>query len=70
MNKIEITSILSETEAGYFDNFILLPEDQQIKLMESWSKDTRLKYLTREPAMTQQEFFAELDKIANGTFSE
>ena len=30
----------------------------------------QLEYLSREPTMSQEEFYAQLDPIANGTFQE
>lgn len=60
MNKKTITE---EIEGGNFDNFARLPEKEQVKLMATWNHEMRLKYLTREPAMSEDEFFVEIEGV-------
>lgn len=63
-----MVDINEEIRNGDFSSFDRLPESQQIEIVKSWDDATQLKYLTREPVMSQEEFFAELDRIADGTF--
>lgn len=64
-----IKHINEEILKGDYSSFDRLTEPQQAELVESWTDEMKLKYLTRNPAMTEEEFFAELDKIADGTFN-
>ena len=36
--------------------------------MKTWSREMKHKYLTRNPVMTEEEFFSVLDKIADGKY--
>lgn len=62
--------ILDEIKLGDYSSFDKLTVEKQNELMSEWDDDMQLKYLSREPTMSQEEFYAQLDKIANGTFSK
>lgn len=64
-----MVDINEEIRNGDFSSFDRLNEEMQSELITEWNDDMQLKYLSREPAMSQEEFFAELDKIADGTFN-
>lgn len=60
--------INEDIKYGDFSSFDKLNEEMQNELMTEWDDDMQLKYLSREPTMSQEEFYTQLDKIANGTF--
>lgn len=64
-----MVDINEEIRNGDFSSFDRLNEEMQSELITEWNDDMQLKYLSREPTMSQEEFFAELDKIADGTFN-
>ena len=59
-----------EIKQGVFSSFDKLNESQKEVVAKDWDKNMRMKYLNRHATMSEEEFFKELDKIANGTFSE
>ena len=60
--------INEEIRHGDFSSFDKLSDEVQNELMSDWDDELQLKYLSREPTMSQEEFYAQLDQIANGTF--
>lgn len=50
-----------------FEIFDSLPESQKGRIARNWDRNMRIKYLNRHSAMTEEEFFTELDRIANET---
>lgn len=63
-------SIEAETRNGDFSRFDNLNEIQKGNMMMKWDSKMKHKYLCRHPYMTEPEFFAILDKIADGTYTE
>lgn len=61
--------INEEIKYGDFSSFDKLTEEKQVSLMKNWDDDMQLKYLMREPTISQEEFYEQLDKIVNGTFN-
>lgn len=70
MNKEIIIQINDEVKSGDFSGFDNLSESEKVFVMKSWDKDMKHKYLTRNLVMSEEEFFAELDKIAEGKFTD
>ena len=68
--KNEIKRIDEDIKNGDFSSFDKLSDEVQNELMSDWDDEMQLKYLSREPTMSQEEFYAQLDQIANGTFIE
>ena len=60
--------IKEEIQNGDFTSFDRLNESQKGNIAKNWTKEMKHKYLTRHGVMTEDEFFAQLDKIADGTF--
>lgn len=65
-----IKKINAEVKVGDFSSFDNLSESEKISMMKTWDKTMKHKYLTRNPVMSEEDFFAELDKIAEGKFTE
>lgn len=61
--------INEDIKRGDFSSFDKLTEEKQVSLMKNWDDDMQLKYLMREPTISQEDFYGQLDKIANGTFN-
>lgn len=55
---------------GDFSSFDRLNESQKGVVAKDWDKNMRMEYLNRHAHMSEEEFYAQLDKIANGTFQE
>lgn len=68
--KAEIRHIYESIKRGDFSSSDKLTQEMQNAQMSEWDDEMQLKYLSREPTMSQEEFYAQLDKIAKGTFSE
>lgn len=69
MDKAKETKIIEELKKGDLTSFNKLSESQRIELLKKHEK-LQLKYLMRNPTMTEDEFFSELDRIAEGTYEE
>lgn len=55
---------MNNVDFSIFDN---LSESQKGRIARNWDRNMRMKYLNRHSTMTEEEFFAELDRIANET---
>lgn len=60
--------INEEVHAGDFSSFDNLSESEKGKVMKNWDNEMKHKYLTRNPVMSEEEFFETLDQIADGTY--
>ena len=68
---IELIKIInSEIKANDFSRFDKLLQSDKVEVMKTWDKDMKHKYLTRNAVISEEEFFAELDKIAEGKFTD
>ena len=66
---IELIKIIkSEIKVNDFSRFNKLLQSDKVEVMKTWDKDMKHKYLTRNPVMSEEEFFDTLDKIAEGKF--
>lgn len=57
---------MNNVDFSIFDN---LSESQKGRIARNWDRNMRMKYLNRHSLMTEEEFFAELDRIANETLT-
>lgn len=55
--------LFEEINSGDFTTFDLLTESEQIECMKQWNHNMRIKYLTRNKAISFEEFFEELNQI-------
>lgn len=68
--KEELMRLNEEIQHSNFTSFDRLTEEIQNELMSEWDDDMQLRYISREATMSQEEFYAQLDHIAKGTFIE
>lgn len=68
MTRIMDGTILEEIRNGDFSSFDKLSEDNQTAIMKIWDDEIQLKYLMREPTISQEEFYKQLDRIARGDY--
>lgn len=62
--------IIEELNRGNFSSFDKLNASQKGVVAKDWDKNMRMKYLNRHTTMSEEEFFKELDKIAEDPFTE
>ena len=68
---IELIKIInSKIKANDFSRFDKLLQSDKVEVMKTWDMDMKHKYLTRNPVMSEEEFFDTLDKIAEGKFMD
>ena len=65
-----IKTMNTEIKVSDFSKFDKLLQSDKVEVMKTWDMDMKHKYLTRNPVMSEEEFFAELDKIAEGKFTD
>lgn len=63
------SKLTEDLSRGDFSSFDRLNESQKGIVAKKWNRNMRIKYLNRHSSMTEEEFFKELDKIAEGTFN-
>lgn len=64
----KINQINEEVNAGDFRGFDNLLESEKGSVMKSWDKEMKRMYLTRNPVMSEDDFFEIRDKIADGKY--
>lgn len=57
-----------EIKQGVFSSFDKLNESQKGVVAKDWDKNMRMKYLNRHDTISEEEFFKELDEIAQETY--
>ena len=68
MDTTQINKISNKGRKNDFRNFDQLEDSTKGMLMKNWDSEMKHRYLTRNPVMSEDEFFEILDKIADGKY--
>lgn len=67
LDYIYMENITEDLKRGDFSSFEKLSETQKGRIEKNWDKEMRLKYLTRHEAMSETDFFSQLEENVDET---